>query len=97
MTSGWLRSALVAGFLLAFVHGSVAWGETEEQPPDWVPPASSDWDWLQLTSGEWVKGELEMLRDQLYVIANMALDAYDAAREPGDPTDLTRSETRGNA
>jgi hypothetical protein len=41
--------------------------------------------------------ELEMLRDQLYVIADMALDAYHATREPGDPTHLAGAETAGSA
>ena len=61
-----LTTALGAGLLLAILmtQAAVARAESEEQPPAWIPPASSKWDWLQLTSGEWVKGDLEMLRDR---------------------------------
>jgi len=35
-----------------------------DEPPDWRPPKDSEWDWLHLTSGEWLKGEMEGLRDR---------------------------------
>ena len=30
-------------------------------PDDFVPPADNKYDWIQLTSGEWLKGELKVL------------------------------------
>jgi putative salt-induced outer membrane protein YdiY len=52
----------------------VAAAESEEQPPDWVPPASSKWDWLKLTSGEWVKGDMELMRDREVAFDSDKLD-----------------------
>lgn len=40
------------------------WQESERESREWAPPLpdfDSKWDWLQLTSGEWLKGELRSL------------------------------------
>jgi hypothetical protein len=47
---------------------------TEEKPPDWRPPADSTWDWVQLTSGEWLKGSMDGLRDRKMLFDSDKLD-----------------------
>jgi hypothetical protein len=32
--------------------------------PVWTPPKSTEWDWLHLNSGEWLKGEIKHMRDR---------------------------------
>ena len=56
------RFARLFASLVLFCPLGVAMAE--EAPPDWVPPAESQFDWIQLTSGEWVKGEMRGLRDR---------------------------------
>jgi hypothetical protein len=46
---------LLAGMLLATQAAAESW------QPD--PPAPDEFDWVQLTSGEWVKGELQAMYD----------------------------------
>jgi hypothetical protein len=46
------------------------------QPLDWAPPEPSDtrWDWIKLVSGEWLKGELDQLRDDVVQFESDKLD-----------------------
>ncbi len=57
-------SRVVVGAAFALGIALSAGAETDEQPPDWRPPADSQFDWLKLSSGEWIKGDMEGLRDR---------------------------------
>lgn len=53
-----VRVCLICGFVAFFNFSAQAW-EPSPPPPD-------EFDWIQLTSGEWLKGELKVLyRDKL--------------------------------
>jgi hypothetical protein len=59
----WKKSAVIVGLLVSMLslHAS---GE----PDPWkafVPPPDSDYDWIQLVSGEWLKGELKAMYDHV--------------------------------
>ena len=66
------RSLILACGLLVLTAGSVR-AETPAEPPipaikHWLPPtpaADSEWDWIQLTSGEWLKGTLRSLEQDV--------------------------------
>ena len=54
---------------LAIVTARVAAAHDEverDQHAPWEPPPpdAQDWDWIRLTSGEWLKGDLERLRER---------------------------------
>jgi putative salt-induced outer membrane protein YdiY len=49
--------------ILGCLAGPVAIAE-DEPGAAWTPPKSTDWDWLHLNSGEWLKGEIKFLRDR---------------------------------
>lgn len=55
----WMTTSLAVAFSLL---AAFAAGQTPQpfQPP---PPAPDEFDWIQLTSGEWLKGELIVLYD----------------------------------
>jgi putative salt-induced outer membrane protein YdiY len=56
-----LLALLVAVTMTA---GSIAAEEKEDWTPE--PPMPDEWDWVQMTSGEWLKGEIKVLyRDSL--------------------------------
>ena len=52
---GFLMLILIAAFVLAASPVRAEDGETSWQPP---PPMPDDFDWIQMTSGEWLKGEI---------------------------------------
>jgi len=62
----------VALCLLASVPAHAA-----DEGPRWVPPKSDKWDWIRLTSGEWLKGELKALRDREIAFDSDNLDDLD--------------------
>jgi hypothetical protein len=37
---------------------------TDEEKVAWTPPPPDDFDWIQLNSGEWLKGEFKALYDE---------------------------------
>ena len=47
-----------------------------QESPRWVPPepTESRWDWIKLVSGEWLKGELDQLRDEVVHFDSDKLD-----------------------
>jgi len=51
-----LMAAILAAGLAFAEEGERAW-----QPP---PPMPDEWDWIQLTSGEWLKGEIIAMYDE---------------------------------
>jgi hypothetical protein len=48
-----------------------------EEAEPWTPPASEDWDWLHLNSGEWLKAEISYMRDRTSRFDSDELDALD--------------------
>ncbi len=50
--------------LLFFASISAASAQTGEETPTWVPPENSKFDWVHTTSGEWLKGDVNLLRDR---------------------------------
>ncbi|MBC2603380.1 DUF481 domain-containing protein [Puniceicoccus vermicola] len=49
--------------------GSTLWAE-DVDPEDWIPPAAREnpkYDWMQLTSGEWLKGEFSHMYEDSVV------------------------------
>ena len=44
--------------------------------PDWAPPepSSDKWDWIKMASGEWLKGELDRVRDDVVYFESDKLD-----------------------
>ena len=50
---------------------------TAEDAEPWTPPASEDWDWLHLNSGEWLKGEISYMRDRTIRFDSDELDELD--------------------
>jgi putative salt-induced outer membrane protein YdiY len=61
---------LVAGF-----SPSVALAQEEPKDgPVWEPPKSDKWDWVHLTSGEWLKGEVKTWRDRKILFDSDNLD-----------------------
>jgi len=49
----------------------------EDDGPIWTPPISEKWDWLHLNSGEWLKGEIEYMRDRKIRFDSDELDNLD--------------------
>jgi putative salt-induced outer membrane protein YdiY len=49
--------------ILGGLTPSIAPAESEEGSV-WTPPHSEEWDWIHLNSGEWLKGEIEFMRDR---------------------------------
>ncbi len=54
---------LWVGMVIAMAGADVAMASSQESPPQ---PCSDDYDWIQFTNGEWLKGEIkELLYDTL--------------------------------
>jgi len=51
--------------VLTFTTGDLSAGRTNSRPPDlsWVPPPDK-FDWIQLKSGEWLKGTIKAMQKQ---------------------------------
>lgn len=70
--------------------------EAEKMPEDidpwdvFVPPADSEFDWIQLTSGEWLKGDFKVLYDYTLEFDSDELDLLEF-----DFDDVRRVRTRG--
>lgn len=60
MTS--VRFLLVAAMTMG-LFGTVQ-AESDQEPPAWQPPADSKFDWIRLTSGEWLKGSMDLFRNR---------------------------------
>lgn len=58
------RTERVAGEILGLLASLLLGAQATAQPAPWAPPEPSDteFDWIQLTSGEWLKGDFERLR-----------------------------------
>lgn len=62
-------------FLLVLVLSLTATSAaSQEEFPEWTPPLTSKWDWVHLTSGEWLKGELKSLRERKLIFDSDNLD-----------------------
>jgi len=61
--SRWTTVLVILAVAAAFAAGSAAAeeGDNDWQPP---PPMPDEWDWIQLTSGEWLKGEIIAMYDE---------------------------------
>jgi hypothetical protein len=66
----------VSCLILYSLTASMASAAAEEAEP-WTPPASEDWDWLHLNSGEWLKGEIKYMRDRKIHFDSDELDDLD--------------------
>jgi putative salt-induced outer membrane protein YdiY len=60
---------------MLIAHAASATQEESVEP--WTPPASEDWDWLHLGSGEWLKGEILYMRDRTIRFDSDELDELD--------------------
>ena len=65
------RAAMLAASFVAliprFVFAADQTFESASNPPEiWTPPAFDvqQWDWIQLDTGEWIKGRLKVLNDE---------------------------------
>ena len=62
------QSRILACFAIIFATVIFSAGPTfaEEGEKDWQPPPPmpDEWDWIQLTSGEWLKGEIIAMYDE---------------------------------
>jgi hypothetical protein len=68
-------SVLVSFTLAIVVVGIVARSAFAQEPP-WQPPApdaKAD-DWIMLTSGEWLRGEIKVMRDEAFEFDSEELD-----------------------
>ncbi len=75
---GVLVTILLSGGLLRALDAQDT-GRVETRPPgatDWAPPppAQDSFDWIQLESGEWLKGRLEALQDEKLEFESEELD-----------------------
>ena len=63
-------------------------------PPQWHPPApdAENFDWIQLRSGEWLKGELKYLRDDSLEFESDELDTLEFDLEDVHVIRLSRLE-----
>jgi hypothetical protein len=69
---GWLCAA--AALLVLALAGGNPLAETENE--DWAPdpPMPDEWDWIQLNSGEWLKGEIKVVYDETMEFESDELD-----------------------
>jgi putative salt-induced outer membrane protein YdiY len=67
---------LIIGCFIVGFMGSIAYA-AEDDGPAWTPPVSEEWDWLQLNSGEWLKGEIKYMRDRTIRFDSDELDDLD--------------------
>lgn len=67
-------SILVLASLAAAFWATDSRAGSDDGPPAWVPPKASKWDWVHLTSGEWLKGEIKSLRDRKLLFDSDNLD-----------------------
>ena len=68
---GFLMLILIAAFVLAANPVLAEDGETSWQPP---PPMPDKFDWIQLTSGEWLKGKIIAMYDEELEFDSKELD-----------------------
>jgi putative salt-induced outer membrane protein YdiY len=70
---------LVASQVLALLAGLLLCAPARAEEAAWAPPAPSDteYDWIQLTSGEWLKGDFERLRDRKVYFDSDELEEQD--------------------
>lgn len=69
LTPNWRHSLLAACAMTIVVSAHAQapaddWQQAERDSREWAPPLpdfDSNWDWIELTSGEWLKGELRSL------------------------------------
>ena len=71
-----IRSIAFIILFLGLFASSAAIGENEKGPV-WTPPKSEKWDWLHLNSGEWLKGEIDYMRDRKIRFDSDELDDLD--------------------
>ncbi|EAR22441.1 hypothetical protein NB231_11914 [Nitrococcus mobilis Nb-231] len=81
-----MAAVMATGFLVLFLC-RVAMSENSKTKGPWAPPEPShiEYDWIQLDSGEWLKGDLERLRDRKVdfdsdKLNDLAVDFSDVAR-----------------
>jgi len=67
-SNGTLSMTLAVTISLGIIAG--AWG-AQTTPP---PPGSGDFDWVQFTNGEWIKGEIKDLQDESFTFESDLLD-----------------------
>ena len=86
MSDNRMLSIAVALVALFVVCGPAVAEEGQEswQPP---PPMPDDFDWIQLTSGEWLKGEIIAMYDDSLEFDSKELDDLDVrlGRHPAGP------------
>ena len=84
--------------VVCFVIGAccmMATGVAAEDDDDWAPPdpSKAGWDWAQLDTGEWIKGEQLVLQDEEVIFDSDNFDEIDLDWEDIVELRLARSRT----
>jgi len=71
-----LPATIAPALLLGAALAAPALGPTAATAQSWLPPGARDdaLDWVQMSSGEWLRGEITLLRDEVLVFDSEEFD-----------------------
>jgi hypothetical protein len=72
--SAWQRPPALVGLLISIAVAGMAAAEPSAESATWTPPTSADGpEWIRLETGDWISGEIVLMRDEAIEFENPEL------------------------